>query len=450
MKLADAFQAAESKRPGHRPHLSSASPRTGEIHITWSNSEWMTLTRSLIRLFPDLGMPSPEGVQNLRLRHVNEAMQALPESRHRHITTLTNLRPRILQCCIKIIAEGQRPASLAADPAPLPSSVIHRQPDGASNGKPPNGARIFWRESEWYQIAIELAYIDPTLLDTLNHLQPSAVYRAQRVLPTNRRRQQTSFSTAKIREELGPAFKRVRADIEAARLAQAQASAKKLAEESRSTVQAQHAAQEAAQASLLNQAMESPEIIARALSAAAIGPLFEALMARGAASLQGMIEGALLNAFASDRIKQAMMVNLYMDRSEGPAQTFTANAPAVSATAPAKTICRPKVGILGALAQQGEIIAAAYPQLRIKAIDKNLTGATLRESLVGCDRVIAMTHFISHSMDGVAYKALGERYTRVDGGVSAVRRMIDVWLSSGVLQAASVPAAEAPAEGKAE
>jgi hypothetical protein len=378
-------------------------------------------------------------------------MKALPPNRQRHITTLTTLRPRIAQCCRSIAAEGPRPASPAADPAPLPSSIIHRQPDGPNNGNPPKGARIYWRESEWLQIAIELAYADPTLLDTLHTLQPSAVFRAQRVLPSNRRRPQTSFSTVKIREELAPAFRRVRSDIEAARQAQAQAQAKMLAEESRRAAQAQEAAQEAAQAALLRQAMESPDIIARALGAAGIGQLFEALMARGAASLQGMIETALVGAFSSDRVKQAIMVNLYMDRAEGPAQTFKANAPSVSATAPAQVVCRPKVGILGALSQQGDIIAAAYPQLRIKHIDKNLSGASLRDSLVGCDRVIAMTHFISHSMDGIGHKALGDRYTRVDGGVSAVRRQIDVWLASGLLQSASVLAAEEPAtEGESE
>jgi hypothetical protein len=139
-----------------------------------------------------------------------------------------------------------------------------------------------------------------------------------------------------------------------------------------------------------------------------------------------------------------------MDRAEGSAQAFKANPPTVTANAPAAVICKPKVGILGALPQQGEIIVTAFPQLRIKAIDKNLTSGALRDAIAQCDRVISMTSFISHSMDAIGVKTLGDRYTRVDGGISSVRRQLEVWLASGVLQAATVAANEQPTEAKGE
>lgn len=451
MKLADAFQFAENKRP--KPTGATPSPRSGETHIVWSDAEWMTLTRELITRFPELGLPSPDNVGQVRIKHMVAAMAALPIERRRTLAHLTTTRPRLAQYCARIIEESSppRPQSPRMATSPLPSSVVYRQPDGAQLGQPPAGARVFWRENEWYALAVELVFNDPSFLDTLNHLQPSDLFRAQRVLPTNRRRAQATFNTAKIRAELTPAVRRVRAAIDAARNADAENQAAAQAAEAERAEQARQAVEMAAQAAMLDRAAQSPEFIARALGAAAIGPLFEALMARGAASLQGMIENALVSAFKSDAVRNAMVVNLHMDRTDTPAQAYAAHAPAFTSNTVATAVVKPKIGILGALAQQGEVIAAAYPQLRIKAIDKNLSGQSLREAVLNCDRVISMTSFISHSMDAVAHKAVGDKYTRVDGGVSAVRRQIDIWLSTGALQPTIMIAAlDKPTDAKGE
>jgi hypothetical protein len=290
--------------------------------------------------------------------------------------------------------------------------------------------------------------MDPSFLDTLNHLLPSDVYKAQRVLPTNLRRPQTSFNHAKIRAELAPAFRRVRAAIDAKRSEEAQQQAAAQAEEAQRAEQARQAAEKAAQDALRDEMAQSPEFIAKALGAAAFGPLLEALITRGAASLQGILENALVNAFSSDAVKRAMVVNLYMDKAESSAQSCATNAPTVSANVAANAVYKPKIGILGALAQQGEALAASFPQLRIKVIDKNLTGSPLRDAIAHCDRVISMSSFISHSMDSTAAKTMGDRYTRVDGGVSSVRRQIDIWLATGALRAVVVPANEQPNESK--
>jgi hypothetical protein len=466
MKLADAFQMAEDKRTKAEPraHVRTIQPaakmpanapqngpRTGETHITWSDAEWLTVTRELMRQFPEIGLPSPDAVGEVRLKHMHSAMSALPIERRRHLVHLTNVRPRLVQYCARIVEESNRtrPQASPVTPASLPASVVYRQPDGAQDGPPPTGARIYWRESEWYALAVELAYIDPSFLDTLNHLYPADLFRAQRVLPTSRRRPQTSFSITKIRAEMTPAIRRVRVAIDAARHDQVQAELAAQAEETARAEQARQAAEMAAQDAMRAEMAQSPAFIAQALKSAAFGPLVEALMARGAAGLQSMLETALVNAFSSPAVKQAMVVNLHMDRADASAQSFKANPPTVTGATATNTICKPKIGILGALAQQGDIIAAAYPQLRIKHIDKNLTSHALRDAILNCDRVISMTSFISHSMDAIANKAMGDRYTRVDGGVSSVRRQIDVWLAAGTLQTVTVPANEQPSDKEA-
>jgi hypothetical protein len=465
MKLADAFQVAEIKRsapdlpgyvrnpqpPAKMPTSAlQSSPRTGETHIQWSDAEWLTVTRELMRLFPEIGLPAAAAVGDVRLKHMKAAMQALPIQRRRQLVHLTTVRPRLTQYCARIVEESKRVQPTRPAIGPLPSSVVYRQPDGAQNGLPSTGARVFWREPEWYSLAVELAYTDPSFLETLNHLQPADLFRAQRVLPTNRRRHQTSFNSAKIRAELAPAMRRVRAAIDAKRNEEANNSLAAQAEEALRAEKARQAAENAAQAALLDQLAQSPEFIAKALGAAEFGSLIGALLTRGAASLQAVLEVALVNAFSSPAVKQAMVVNLHIDRAEGSAQAFKANPPSATANAPANVICKPLIGILGALPQQGQVIAAAYPQLRIKAIDKNLTGTTLRDAVLNCDRLISMTSFISHSMDGIASKALGDKYTRVDGGVSSVRRQIDAWLATGAIQAATVAANEQPNEAKGE
>jgi hypothetical protein len=454
MDIAEAFlkatdRAAADTKPSMPTPSTTAVPHHGVTPIHWTDTEWLTITRELMRQYPDIGLPDPDSVPNVRLKHMHTAMQALPVERRRHLVALTHIRPRLVQFCKEII-KGDMPKSASKTTfGPLPASVIYRQPDGAQNGAPHAGARIFWRESEWYAVAVELAYLDTSFLDTLNHLLPSDVFKAQRVLPTNRRRPLTSFYHAKkSKAELAPAMRRVRAAIEAKRAEEAEQRTATEAAEAQRAEQARQAAQMAARAALRDEMAQSPEFISKALGAAAFGPLLEALFARGAASLQAVLETALVNAFSSDAVKRAMVVNLYMDKAETPAQAFAASAPTVTANVAANTVCKPKIGILGALAQQGETLAMSFPQLRIKVIDKNLTGGTLRDAIANCDRVIAMTHFISHSVDGMAVKTLGERYTRIDGGVSAVRRQLDIWLASGVLNNAVVPANEQPTERK--
>lgn len=433
------------KKRASGPYSSPKGKQVGLHHVHWSDMEWLTIARALVRLFPELGLPDVNNVGRVRLRHINHAQNVLPAQRHRNLAALGIVHSK-LTIAMRTLngqsAPAERPAETvpaqAAQPPAAPAhaaaaevlqQVIYRQPDGPANGAP--ASKVFWRESEWYAVAVELAYLNPALLESLNDLRPADVFRAQRVLPTNRRRPQTSFLNKHVRSELAPAFRRLRANIEAARRAQAEAAAQAVNEQAQQ--QAKQAAQAAAEDTIKAALLQSPDFIAQALSAAPIGAIFQALTAQLVTHAQTMIETAVINALSSERVKQALTVNLHLESKDAP----TAALPTVTGNAPANVIAKPRIGIVGALAQQGNEIAAAFPQLRIKIVDKNLAGQSLREAVSGCDRVIAMTGFISHSTDGVCSKAVGDRYTRVDGGVSAVRRQIEVWIASGIIKTAA-------------
>lgn len=408
------------------------SPQLGQIHITWTDAEWGAVLSALIALFPSLGLPRPEAVEGVQLRHLMQAMRnALPASRHRPIRVMTPVRERLKKACRTLAAAPIPSASRAAPP----ENIVHRLPDGEENG-PPAG-RINWTPDEWYKIAVELTYRNRAFLETLNTLAPADVFRAQRVLPSNRRRPQTSFSTGKVRAELIPAFRRLRAAVESARR---EKDAARAAAEARAAEQEAAAAQAARQAATKAEAdrlMHSPEGIAAALSQAALPALIDALAGRLAASAQGIIEAALFSVLTSERAKNALVVNIHLHNPEDAPAINQAGVSAASGAGRAAVVSRPKIGIVGALAQQGAAIKEAFPALKIKVIDKNLNGQFLKDAVMHCDRVIAMTDFISHSIDGVCAKASGDRYFRCHGGVSAVRHLISTWVAGGVLSGAA-------------
>lgn len=417
--------------------------------VIWTDAEWLTLARTLSRMFPELGLPNPNHLVRVNMRHLMHAQTVFPAQRRRDLKSVACVRPRLAEVLRVLSADpsatevptpapAPAPAAAQVTPSALVEQVVFRQPDGPDNGKA--GAKIFWREPEWDAIAVELAYHNPALLENLSTLRPVDVFHAQRVLPTNRRRQQTVFLNATIRADLGPAFRRLRAKIEAARREQLEAVAQAAAARADQAAKAQQAAQDAAQDAIKAALLQSPDFIAQALSAAPIASLFQALTVQLVTQAQGMIESAVINALSSERVKQALTVNVHVESPAAPGNA-PAPAPTVAANVAASVVTKPRIGIVGALAQQGHELEKAFPQLRIKVVDKNLHGQSLREAVHGCDKVIAMTGFINHGVDGVCSKVLGDRYTRVDGGVSAVRRQIDVWIASGVIKTTTQAAA---------
>lgn len=417
--------------------------------VIWTDAEWLLLGRTLARMFPELDLPNVNHLVRVNMRHLMHAQSVFAPQRRRDLKSVACVRPRLAEVLRVLSANPAATEIPTPAPAPVPAPIVQRpaqvtpsalieqvvfhQPDGPDNGKP--GAKVFWREPEWDAIAVELAYHDPALLENLSTLRPVDVFHAQRVLPTNRRRPQTVFLNASIRADLGPAFRRLRAKIDAIKRQQADAADAAAAAQAQQAAKAQQAAQDAAQDAIKAALLQSPEFIAQALSAAPIASLFQALASQLVTQAQGMIENAVVKALSSERVREALTVNVHVEAPTSPASAAApTTAPTVAANVAGSVVVKPRIGIVGALAQQGHELEKAFPQLRIKIVDKNLHGQSLREAVHGCDKVIAMTGFINHSVDGVCSKVLGDRYTRVDGGVSAVRRQIDVWLASGVIK----------------
>ena len=92
---------------------------------------------------------------------------------------------------------------------------------------------------------------------------------------------------------------------------------------------------------------------------------------------------------------------------------------------------RTRIGVVGPLSVQAQNIAASFPQFEFTAVEKSVDN--LVEKLRGVDKIIGMTGFMTHNTDGILSKRFGEKYTRVSGGVSSVKRQIEIWLSSGTL-----------------
>lgn len=419
-------------------NAATAGSRPPVRRVFWEDSEWIAMARAIVRMFPDLGAPAPESVSRVRLRNVQAAMrEALPEHRHRRlIHGMTPLIPHLAHAFRKL---ANSPAEAKAPPltkvgAP-PASVIYRQPDGLEKGAP--GGKVFWTAAEWYKLAVELAFIEPAYLETLNRLNVADVFRAQRVLDSNRRRQKTTLHGVKVREHLLPVFTRLRAEIAAARseladarlAAQAAAEAKAAAAQTAET--ARQAMQNAAQAAEAEAAQFVAAEAAKTLAGASIGSLVEALAERVMTSAQGVIENAIINALSSERVRNALVVNLYVEQGNGTSPVNArAAAPSVKSETPVTVARLPVVAIVGALPQQAAEVANSFPQLRVKHIDKNLTSNELKSAVQNADLIVGMTHFLSHSMDGQCYKAGGDRYKRVDGGISAVRRLLHAWTAT--------------------
>lgn len=412
-------------------------------YVHWNDAEWTAMARAMIRLFPDLGLPAPDALARVTRRHVEAAMlEALQPERHRNLSALavTVLRPHLTRACRNLAAAMPPPVPQLTKIGAPPASIVYRQPDGPENGSG-SGHKIFWTDAEWYKIAVELAYIEPSYLETLNRLNIGDVFRAQRVLPSIRRRPRLGLHGTKTRAHLLPVFTRLRADIAAARVEQAnarlaaQATADAKAEAAQAEEAARQAIQQAARDTEHEAAISEAEATTAALAGASTAALFDALASRLMTSAQGMIENAIISALSSDRVRKALVVNLYVEQGDhAPAAGQPASrAPSVKSDTPVTVARLPVVAIVGALQQQAAEIRDSFPQLKVKGIDKNLTSGELKAAVQNADLIIGMTHFLSHSMDAACYKAggeRGERYKRVDGGISAVRRVLSAWLAT--------------------
>lgn len=92
---------------------------------------------------------------------------------------------------------------------------------------------------------------------------------------------------------------------------------------------------------------------------------------------------------------------------------------------------KPRIAVVGILPIQELAIKNAYPNVQFIFVEKGPTG--VMSTVQNCDRVIGMTKFLNHATDGLLRKGLGSKYVRITGGPSEVKRLVELWLNSGVI-----------------
>lgn len=251
--------------------------------------------------------------------------------------------------------------------------------------------RIFWTRDEFLKLAAALHAEDPgagyIYSTALASLTPTALRRAQEhALPPDRRRNIITVSAERPR--LVEAFAQLRAAIE------------------------QQA--KAAVPPVVPQPAPQPQ------PAPGVNP-YEAVFR----PLVDMLMGELMR-----RITEVYPPNGMPQPS--PQQRPGEQNPQLQYPAPFHPPRKPKVGLIGPMSQQAQDIAKTFPQLEIVCVpSSDLTNAVA--ALSNSVKIIAMTKFIDHSSYGRVKKAYSDRFTHVDGGTSAIKRQIQMWLTTGAL-----------------
>lgn len=90
---------------------------------------------------------------------------------------------------------------------------------------------------------------------------------------------------------------------------------------------------------------------------------------------------------------------------------------------------KPKIGIIGLLPGQGEMLKSQFPQLDFKFVEKGTNSEEVR-GLYNMDSVFGLTQKMAHNAEYVLKKSpIWERYHRVSGkGPSALKRAISIWM----------------------
>lgn len=387
---------------------------------TYSGDDYVAIARKLVELYPDNNFMARESMAALRIAQANAALvAAIPAERAVRFKSLTLERPR-LTAAFDVLREQKEQAEAAARQE-AQQREQERRAEAAAEAERKTQRRVFWRD-ERVLVARQLHQDNPDARwpwsTTLDGLKPQDVMHAQRSLPEDRRRDVNTMSM--VRNLLLEGFKVVRAELEAEEAARVKAEAQAAAEAAMREAQRKAAEAMEAAANLPpppneweNAFKPMVQLVAREFA--------QAFAAVSAPMIQQAFAAALTAA-----LPQASAVQVAKGEDK-PAPAERTVDQLVSYVRP------PKVAIVGALPQQGEMIKNSYPQLAVKVVDKNLTSSALRDAVAGCDKVLAMIDFISHPMYHAVRKAAGDRFVYVNGGVSAVRHQLDVWLHNGAL-----------------
>jgi hypothetical protein len=242
--------------------------------------------------------------------------------------------------------------------------------------------RIQWKDAEWVAVARELYRIRPVeeylRSTTMIGLQAEDFYAAQRVLPENRRRSKKAVqSMGVVRPGLIKAMAVIRAEVDAAIL-------RKKAEEEAAALEAQAAAAVMKEVLPVVNAYE-----------AAFAPLIDMIATEVTKRVQQMLVTTLPQV-AAYKVEPKLQTNK-----------------------------RLKFGVIGPLSVQAQDIKKAFPDIDFIIIESG-KGASSPGHVMGCDKIIGMTDFMDHSVDGVLKDRFKERYHRCAGGTSKIKHLIGI------------------------
>jgi hypothetical protein len=405
---------------------SAAAP---DGHVRWNAEEWHQVAEALERLYPDRAYCSAGRMDSLTLAHLNAAAATLPAGRQRYFNALTGVRERLLAAYrapvfIDSPAAARVPAAAEA-PAAVPT-VRHQ--------------RVFWTKEEWLLVAAELLRRDPQLNGaSLERIKFHDLRLAQQVLPPERRRHGLHDMKGNRRLLQRPIEQVLRdgppAAVEPAVpiLAPAPGPALPLQPSPAEAVASGDSAGNAWEAACRPVAMLLARQVAQVLLpelVAVLGPLL---------AKQSQPTDAVSPVVAQPQPPEPQRPFPFIPpprpAATGPNREPQHTAAPVAARKAPPPPKKPVVGVVGPLGAQQRVLEAAFPNVELLFVESDKQGNAVAK-LRWCDRVIGMIGFMQHSTDGALHKHFNRkgvppRYTRVTGGVTAIRSQIEAWLESG-------------------
>ena len=325
-----------------------------------------------------LSDPSPA----IRASELAIVMRELPVGRRRPIPAVGSLQ-HFKPGFIKAFAELRREAGMEQAPS-------------ASQGQQ---KKIFWTRKEFLALAREMHRVHPggnfLASKELGTMHLSDIVFAQRVLPADRHRRLKSVSC--VRKQFLLAFKDLKAEL-------AQVADK------RADIAAYPERYSMAAAPAPAAAANPYEVVFK--------PLIQLIVAEVLAQFKGQTAPPAEAAVAAAAVTSSTKIDI---------PGF------IRSMAEQVRPRRPKIGIVGPLPAQARELEQSYPDIEFVIKEGKEAAGTIAHSMKSALRVIAMTSFLNHKVDGVLSKAFKDRYCRVTGGVSSIKRQIEILITTGAL-----------------
>lgn len=346
-------------------------------YIKWTPAEWKTVAMAYLKIRPNyLSDPSPA----IRANELAIVMGELPVGRHRPIPTVGGLQ-HFKAGFIKAFAELRREAGMEQAAAPFQGQ--HK--------------KIFWTRKEFLALAREMHRVHPggnyLASKELGTLRLSDIAFAQRVLPADRHRRLKAVTS--VRKQFLLAFKDLKAEL--AQVAEKRADI------------AAHPERYSMAAPAPAAAANPYEVVFKPLIQLIVAEVMAQFKSQAAPPTEAAVAAAVTSSTKID------IPGFIRNMAEQVRPR------------------RPKIGIVGPLPGQARELEQSYPDIEFVIKEGKEAAGTIAHSMKSALRVIAMTSFLNHKVDGVLSKAFKDRYCRVTGGVSSIKRQIEILITTGAL-----------------